>query len=56
MVSAAERARTKSMIAYRLHLDEANVNVVELARSGKLGKLRMFNATFSMQFGKEISD
>jgi glucose-fructose oxidoreductase len=52
MVSAAERARTKLMIAYRLHLEEANVNVVELARSGKLGKLRMFNATFSMHVRK----
>jgi glucose-fructose oxidoreductase len=52
MVSAAERARTKLMIAYRLHLEEANVNVVELARSGKLGKLRMFNSTFSMQVRK----
>jgi glucose-fructose oxidoreductase len=37
------------MIAYRLHLEEANVNAVELARSGKLGKLRIFNSTFSMQ-------
>jgi glucose-fructose oxidoreductase len=35
MVSAAERARTKLMIAYRLHLEEANVNVVELARFRK---------------------
>jgi predicted dehydrogenase len=49
MVRAAERARTKLMIAYRLHFEEANVNAVELARSGKLGKLRMFNFTFSMQ-------
>ena len=52
MVNAAERARTKLMIAYRLHLEEANVNAVELARSGKLGKLRMFNSTFSMQVRK----
>ena len=49
MVRAAERARTKLMIAYRLHLEEANVNAVELARSGKLGKLRIFNSTFTMQ-------
>jgi predicted dehydrogenase len=46
MISAAERARTKLMIAYRLHFEEANGNAVELAQSGKLGKLRMFNSTF----------
>jgi len=49
MLRAAERARTKLMIAYRLHLEEANVNAVETARSGKLGKLRMFNSVFTMQ-------
>jgi glucose-fructose oxidoreductase len=49
MIRAAERAGTKLMIAYRLHLEEANVNAVELARSGQLGKLRIFNSTFTMQ-------
>jgi predicted dehydrogenase len=49
MISAAERAETKLMIAYRLHLEEANVNAVEIARSGKLGKLRMFNSVFALQ-------
>jgi glucose-fructose oxidoreductase len=49
MVDAAERAGTKLMIAYRLHLEEANASAVELARSGKLGRLRMFHSTFSMQ-------
>jgi glucose-fructose oxidoreductase len=49
MVQAAERARTKLMIAYRLHFEEANVQAVELARSGKLGELRIFNSTFTMQ-------
>ena len=49
MVRAAERARTKLMIAYRLHLEEANVKAAELARSGKLGKLRIFNSTFALQ-------
>src|ERR1044071_6909777 len=49
MIRAAERARTKLMIAYRLHFEAANGNAVELARSGKLGKLRIFNSTFSMQ-------
>lgn len=49
MLGAARRARTKLMIAYRLHLEEANVNAVEIAQSGKLGKLRMFNSVFTMQ-------
>jgi predicted dehydrogenase len=40
MVRAAERTRTKLMIAYRLHFEAANISVVELAQSGKLGKLR----------------
>jgi predicted dehydrogenase len=49
MLGASERARTKLMIAYRLHLEEANLKAVELARSGRVGKLRMFNSTFAMQ-------
>src|SRR4030095_10847947 len=49
MINAAKRAKTKLMIAYRLHFNEANVIAVELAQSGKLGKLRMFSSTFSMQ-------
>jgi predicted dehydrogenase len=49
MIRAAERARTQLMIAYRLHLEEANVNAVEIARSGKLGKLRIFNSVFGLQ-------
>lgn len=49
MIRAAERARTKLMIAYRLHFEEANMNAVEIARSGKLGKLRMFNSVFALQ-------
>ena len=49
MIRAVERARTQLMVAYRLHLEEANVKAVEIARSGKLGKLRMFNSLFSLQ-------
>lgn len=49
MIRAAERGRTHLMIAYRLHLEEANVNAVELARAGELGKLRIFNSVFALQ-------
>ena len=49
MIHAARQARVKLMVAYRLHLERANVKAVDIVRSGKLGKLRMFNSTFTMQ-------
>ena len=49
MIQAADRADTKLMVAYRLHFEEANMATVELARSGKLGHLRLFNSVFTMQ-------
>ena len=49
MIHATEHARTKLMIAYRLHMESANMSAVEIARSGKLGKLRMFNSVFALQ-------
>ena len=49
MIEAAERVAVKLMVAYRLHLEEANMKTVELARSGKLGKLRLFSSVFTMQ-------
>jgi predicted dehydrogenase len=49
MISAAEKARVKLMIAYRLHFEKANLEAVEIARSGKLGKPRFFSSVFAMQ-------
>ncbi|HTL48399.1 MAG TPA: Gfo/Idh/MocA family oxidoreductase [Verrucomicrobiae bacterium] len=49
MIRAAEQNRVKLMIAYRLHFDKANMAAVQIAESGKLGDLRMFNSVFSMQ-------
>ncbi len=49
MIHAAERAGTKLMIAYRLHFEKANMSAVEIARSGKLGKLRLYNSLFGLQ-------
>jgi len=49
MIQAADRADTKLMVAYRLHFEAANLNTVELAQSGKLGDLRLFNSVFTMQ-------
>lgn len=39
----------KLMIAYRLHLEKANLAAVELVKSGALGEPRLFNSTFTMQ-------
>ena len=49
MIRAARQSHIKLMVAYRLHLEKANVRAVTIARSGKLGRLRMFNSTFTMQ-------
>ena len=49
MIRACERAGTKLMIAYRLHFEAANMKAVELAQSGKLGRLRLFSSSFSYQ-------
>jgi glucose-fructose oxidoreductase len=37
------------MIAYRLHFEGANLGAVEVGASGRLGELRLFASTFSMQ-------
>lgn len=49
MIDACEQAGTKLMIAYRLHFEQANLAVVKIATSGKLGDLRIFSSTFSQQ-------
>ncbi len=49
MIAAARRAKTRLMIAYRLHFDPANLQAISVARSGRLGTLRYAHATFSMQ-------
>ncbi len=49
MIGACEENNVKLMIAYRLHFEEANLKAVEIAQSGKLGDLRVFNSVFAMQ-------
>lgn len=49
MIDAAARHRVKLMTAYRLHHEEANLRAAEIAQSGKLGDLRLFNSVFCMQ-------
>jgi predicted dehydrogenase len=52
MIRATEKANVRLMIAYRLHFERANLEAVQLCRSGKLGDLRFFSSDFSMQVGE----
>ena len=49
MQRECKKQGVKLMIAYRLHLEKANLAAVELVRSGTLGEPRLFNSTFTMQ-------
>ena len=46
MMRAARDAGVKLMVAYRLHFERANLEAVEVARSGRIGEPRLFNSTF----------
>ena len=39
----------KMMVAYRLHFERANLEAIEVARSGRIGEPRQFSSTFTMQ-------
>ncbi len=49
MLRSAADNNIKLMIAYRLHLEEANLAAVEIVRSGHLGDIRIFNSLFTQQ-------
>ena len=49
MIDAANSSGVKLMVAYRLHFEEANLKAVEIAQSGQLGDLKLFNSVFNMQ-------
>ena len=53
MIAACERAGVLLMIAYRLHFDPVNLRAVEIAQSGDLGDLRIFDSVFTMQVRDE---
>jgi glucose-fructose oxidoreductase len=46
MLRATSEAGVKLMIAYRLHFEQANLEALEMVRSGRLGEPRLFEATF----------
>lgn len=37
------------MVAYRLHFEEANLRMIELVQSGRLGEVRIFHSLFTQQ-------
>jgi len=49
MAAAARDAGVKLMVAYRLHFERANLEAIEVARSGRIGEPRIFSSTFTMQ-------
>lgn len=48
MVQAAQENNVRLMIAYRLHFEEANLEAIQLIKSGKLGDVRAFDSVFAM--------
>ena len=49
MIAAAKDNKIKLMIAYRLHLEPANLHAVEVVRSGQIGEPRIFTSLFTQQ-------
>ncbi|TAK83654.1 MAG: Gfo/Idh/MocA family oxidoreductase [Betaproteobacteria bacterium] len=48
MARAAREAGIKLMVAYRLHFERANLEAIEVARSGRIGEPRLFTSSFTM--------
>ena len=48
MAQAAREAQVKLMTAYRLHFERANLEALEVARSGRIGEARLFSSDFTM--------
>jgi predicted dehydrogenase len=48
MIGACREANVKLMIAYRLHFEPINLEVMELVRRGRIGNPKFFNSSFSM--------
>ncbi len=49
MIKAANDNGVKLMIAYRLHLEPANLQAVEIVNSNQIGEPRVFNSVFTQQ-------
>jgi len=55
MIAAAKENQIKLMIAYRLHFDAANMEAVEIVKSGQIGEPRFFNSIFAQQTAQNNS-
>lgn len=53
MIHACEDNGVKLMIAYRLHLEPANLQAIEVLKSGQIGEPRIFNSVFTQQVTDE---
>ena len=49
MIAAAQEYNVKLAIAYRLHFDAANLQAVEIVKSGQSGEPRFFHSIFAQQ-------
>ena len=52
IIRAGEKSGAKLMVAYRLHFDQANLKLISLAQSGRLGDLRIVHSLFTQQVRK----
>ena len=52
MIQASTRSHAKLMVAYRLHFDEAHLNLMSLVQSGRLGDVRIIHSLFTQQVRK----
>src|SRR4030095_2162837 len=48
MIRACRKNGVKLMIAYRLHFDRINLEVIDLVRKVRIGEPKFFNSSFSM--------
>jgi predicted dehydrogenase len=47
IIDACEANEVRLMVGYRLHFEPANLEAAEIARSGKLGEVRLFSSFFT---------
>src|SRR5678815_3731943 len=48
MIDACRQHRVELMIAYRLHFEEINLEVIDLVRKGRIGAPKFFNSSFAL--------
>jgi glucose-fructose oxidoreductase len=53
MIQAAAEHGVRLMTAYRLHFERANLEAIEIVRSGTLGEPRIFQSLFAMHVGDD---